>query len=97
MFPLQALLLLTCQVLFFGLAFTSAAQSSRYRSATEYYNRGNERQQQGDVKGALEDYTIAITFDASFAPAWNNRGVVRFLNREAEAAIASVRRHLGKE
>ena len=71
-----------------ALASTAAAQQSRQRSAMEYYNRGNERQQKGDLQGALEDYTLALTFDANFALAWNNRGVVRFFNHDLEAAIA---------
>src|ERR1043165_8197822 len=65
------------------------AQTSRNPSASNYYNRGNERQKQGDLKGAIEDYTFALTFDPQFAQAYKNRGVAHYLKRELEKAIAA--------
>ncbi|HEU0177713.1 MAG TPA: tetratricopeptide repeat protein, partial [Blastocatellia bacterium] len=56
--------------------------------AADYYNRGNERQKSGDLDGAIEDYTFAITFDSKFAMAWNNRGVIHYLKGDLDKAIA---------
>src|SRR5262245_30196895 len=58
---------------------TPETQRSRGVSAAEYYNRGNQRQKEGDLDGAIEDYTFALTFDSRYAMAWNNRGVLRYL------------------
>ena len=68
-------------------AWPALAQNSRSNSAADYYNRGNERQKEGDLDGAIEDYTFALTFEPKFAPAWNNRGVVRYLKGDLDEAI----------
>lgn len=64
------------------------AQDARRRSAIDYYNRANDWQKQGRLDQALTDYSFALTFDATLAQAWNNRGVVHYLKSEYEAAIA---------
>ncbi len=51
-------------------------QNANRDPAADYYNRGNERQKAGDLNGAIEDYTFAITYNSKFAMAWNNRGVI---------------------
>src|SRR5262245_54732674 len=56
--------------------------------AADYYNRGNERHKEGDLDGAIEDYTFAISFDSKFARAWNNRGVIHYLKGDLDKAIA---------
>ena len=86
----KALLYLQTFPLIISLVYIGApimAQSTWSRSAADYYNRGNERQKQGDLDGALEDYTFALKFDPQLVQAWNNRGVVRYLKGELEQAI----------
>lgn len=63
------------------------AQTARRNPAADYYNRGNDRQKERDLDGAIEDYTFAITFEPKFALAWNNRGVVRYLKGDFDEAI----------
>src|SRR5262245_45514767 len=59
--------------------------------AADYYNRGNERHKEGDLDGAIEDYTFAITYNSKFAMAWNNRGVIHYLKGDLDKAISRTR------
>ena len=43
-------------------------------SAVNLYNRGVAKQEQGDYKEAIADYTKAIEIDPSDARSCNNRG-----------------------
>src|SRR5436190_3132327 len=88
MTPLKALLTPILPLILISALTIVPAQNTRARTAGEYYNRGNERQKQRDLNGAIEDYTFAISFDPQFALAWNNRGVVRYLKGELDHAIA---------
>ena len=56
-------------------AFTTAlALDDAYAPA--YYQRGNARDDTGDVEGALEDYATAVRLDPEFLQAYYNRGIV---------------------
>jgi tetratricopeptide (TPR) repeat protein len=66
---------------------SASAGTARRRSAIDYYNRANQWQKENRLDQALEDYTFALTFDPSLAQAWNNRGVVHYLQGEYEAAL----------
>ncbi|QIZ72449.1 tetratricopeptide repeat protein [Oxynema aestuarii] len=53
-----------------------------------YYNRGFERLDMGDYRGAVEDYTEALELDPQQATAYNNRGLAHFHLGELDGAIA---------
>jgi len=53
-----------------------------------HYYRGLLREKQGDLKGALEDYTSAIQFDPEHAKAYNNRGAIRKNQADLAGALA---------
>ncbi|MBI4616403.1 MAG: tetratricopeptide repeat protein [Planctomycetes bacterium] len=46
-------------------------------NARDFADRGNARLDQGDLAGAIEDYTRAIEIEPGLAPAWSNRGNAR--------------------
>jgi len=62
------------------LLFTSACQkggtpaTDSPQSSIDYYNRGVERQNKGDLKGAIVDYTAAAAINPRHAPAHFNLG-----------------------
>jgi Tfp pilus assembly protein PilF len=68
-------------------ATLAMAQTSRAESAASYYARGVEWQQKGELARALSDFTFALTFDPKLADAWNNRGVIHFLQNDLTRAI----------
>jgi tetratricopeptide (TPR) repeat protein len=51
-----------------------------------YSNRGNVRQDRGDLEGSIADYDFAIKLDPSFAKAYGNRGLARLLQGNRLAA-----------
>jgi tetratricopeptide (TPR) repeat protein len=58
--------------------------------ASSYIHRGNRKMQQGDIAGAVEDYTAGIKYDPdnpTFADAYLNRGVAREQKRDLKGAI----------
>lgn len=58
------------------------------QSATDYYNRGVERQSKGDLNAAIADYTKAIELDPKSFSAYNNRGNVRQDRGDFKGAIS---------
>lgn len=48
----------------------------RHLNAEEYFECGMQRQMEGDLKGAIHDYSRAIKFNSGFAEAYNNRGMM---------------------
>ena len=65
------------------IAFTSAqlnkdtTNTLNPTDAADYYNRGYRRAKEGDIAGAIADFTQAIALDPTIAAAYGNRGVVR--------------------
>ena len=57
------------------------------RTATDYLLRGNAKQEADDMKGALEDYNLAIGLDDKYPRAYLSRGSVKFILQDFEAAI----------
>lgn len=57
------------------------------RSSTDYYNRGVERQNKGDINAALADYTKAIEIDSRNFSAFNNRGNIKQDKGDLKGAI----------
>ncbi len=71
------------------------AAASRYYSAALaiephfwfYNNRGNARDAQGDLPGAITDYDTAIRLNPAYATAYNNRGNARKAQGDLPGAI----------
>lgn len=57
-----------------GQTATGRLQSQTPSTAREYFNRGFARQANGDLEGAVADYTKAIEVDPSYLRAYLNRG-----------------------
>ncbi|MBT3322469.1 MAG: tetratricopeptide repeat protein [Anaerolineae bacterium] len=53
-----------------------------------YYQRGSNRQDRGDLDGAIADYTDAIRIKPEYAEAYNNRGNARLNKEDFIGAIA---------
>jgi tetratricopeptide (TPR) repeat protein len=55
--------------------------------ALAYYNRGVVRKDQGDLEGAMQDWSEAIRLNPEDAAAFNNRGAARYQRDEVEGAL----------
>ncbi len=64
--------LILAAVLAVGLV-TDASAASRPRTATQFYERGNDRFSR-NLDAAIADYTSAVKLDPTLANAWYNRG-----------------------
>ena len=62
--------------------------SARSHQEQAYIDQGNARADQGDLAGAIADYTQAITVDPQYASAYYNRGGVRATAGEKAEAMA---------
>jgi tetratricopeptide (TPR) repeat protein len=62
------------------------------RDANLYYDRGIDKYQSGDKRGAMSDFDRAISLDPSFAKAYNNRGVVKADLGDKSGAITDFNR-----
>jgi tetratricopeptide (TPR) repeat protein len=51
-----------------------SASEEAFRTAEEYYNRGNAYKKQGNLNPAIADYTKAIEIDSKYKDAYYNRG-----------------------
>ena len=54
----------------------------------DWFDKGHERYQEGDLKGAAEAYTRAIAFSQKEGRSYNNRGVVYHMMGDHDKAIA---------
>ncbi|HZU96103.1 MAG TPA: tetratricopeptide repeat protein, partial [Planctomycetota bacterium] len=52
------------------------------------------RREKGDLAGAIEDASRAISIDARLAMAWLNRGVARYRTGDARGALADFQKYL---
>src|SRR6267154_6267373 len=78
---LLAILIVTC----------GAASGQTPRTAEGFIDRGIERQGQGDLDGAIEDYTKAISLKPQamvLAAAYNNRANARIARNDVAGALA---------
>ncbi|GAB4573120.1 MAG: hypothetical protein Kow0077_14530 [Anaerolineae bacterium] len=64
------------------------APSNEELKAEDYFNRGYDRQEIGDLRGAIEAYTRAIELNPNYAEAYNNRGNARDDSGDPHGAIA---------
>ncbi|HEU4596777.1 MAG TPA: tetratricopeptide repeat protein [Pyrinomonadaceae bacterium] len=74
-------------VLFLLLIPPVAFAQKTPRTPEDFYNRGLDRQAQGDLDGALADFDKAIELNAADALAHVNRGLLRRERGEAEGAL----------
>jgi len=56
-------------------------------SADEYFNRGVSKFEQGDMQGAIEDYTRAIEIDPKYTSAYLNRAHAKFKSDDLMGSI----------
>jgi tetratricopeptide (TPR) repeat protein len=56
-------------------------------SSVNLYNRGVEKQERGDLDGAIADYTNAIEINPDFSSAYYNRGIAWAKKEKYEQAI----------
>ncbi|MBI4617708.1 MAG: tetratricopeptide repeat protein, partial [Planctomycetes bacterium] len=61
-------------------------------TAAAYNNRGLAREHQGDLAGAVADYTRAIELDPNYSRAYGNRGVARRAQGDVAGAVADFTR-----
>ena len=62
------------------------------KTASEYLDRGCDKDDQKDSKGAIEDYTKAIELNPNYAEAYANRGCATEELGDKEGAIADWRK-----
>jgi len=58
------------------------------KTAAEYLDRGCDKDDQKDSKGAIEDYSKAIELNPNYAEAYANRGCAKEELGDKEGAIA---------
>jgi tetratricopeptide (TPR) repeat protein len=56
--------------------------------AKRYYESGLKKQDEGDLDGAINDYTRAIKVNPRYTEAYNNRGAIRRSKGDVDGAIA---------
>jgi tetratricopeptide (TPR) repeat protein len=67
------------------------ARTARPREAGDYLSRGLDRQDQGDLAGAIADYDRAIARHPSYAAAYLSRGLAHRQAGDLERARADFR------
>src|SRR5581483_6016650 len=70
------------------------AQSTKSASAASYLERGNQWLKQGEMERAIEDFNLAIAFDASSPVAFFNRGIARYLKGDLDGALSDYNKAL---
>jgi tetratricopeptide (TPR) repeat protein len=58
------------------------------KQAERYYESGLKKQDEGDLDGAITDYTRAIKVNPRYTEAYNNRGTIRRNKGDVDGAIA---------
>jgi tetratricopeptide (TPR) repeat protein len=83
--------LLQLSLVFLLTCHASLLQAQAPKTAEDYNNRGLEKQSHGDLDGAIEDYTKAVSLKAKpiiTATAYNNRANARLSKNDFAGAIA---------
>src|SRR5262245_4004174 len=76
-------------------AIIESGQESNASLAIAYLNRGNAKDDNQDVDGAISDYTKAIQLKPDDADAYYNRGISRKHNGDLDGAIADYNKAIG--
>jgi tetratricopeptide (TPR) repeat protein len=63
-------------------------------NATDYFLAGNEKNERGDVQGAIDDYNKAISISPTLAEAFNNRGLLKANSGDIAGALADYNQSL---
>jgi tetratricopeptide (TPR) repeat protein len=76
-------------------ATTASPSKGNLKKAEAYYESGLKKQNEGDLDGALADYTRAIQLNPNYTEAHNNRGNIKGAKGDREGAIADFDRAIG--
>src|SRR5437763_8310728 len=68
------------------------ASQPNLKEANAYSNRGIAKQAQGDLSGAIADYTRAIELDPKYTKAYTNRGIAKEDKGDMDGAMADYTR-----
>jgi tetratricopeptide (TPR) repeat protein len=69
-----------------------SASPASTEEAEDYYASGLKKQYEGDLDGAIADYTRAIELNPKYTEAYNNRGNIKAAKGEHDGAIADLSR-----
>ena len=75
--------LLTGPAAIYFLSVKAESQSAKF-----FYKRGNNKADNGDLEGAISDYTKAIKLDPDFGDAYYNRGYQKKELEDDKGAIS---------
>jgi tetratricopeptide (TPR) repeat protein len=67
---------------------TVSPSKANPKKAEGYYDSGLKKQHEGDLDGAIADYTRAIELNTNYTEAYNNRGNVKEAKEDHNGAIA---------
>jgi tetratricopeptide (TPR) repeat protein len=79
---------LTKRILFSLAVLVLVTASAFCGDETNYFNSGNVKAQEGDMGGAMADYTKAIELKPDYAKAYSNRGLVKRGKGDMDGALA---------
>jgi tetratricopeptide (TPR) repeat protein len=71
-------------------AFTRCLNENGGASAASLHRRGRAYMKAGRYDAALDDFSAAIEADAAYAPAWNSRAWVHYVQGDLAAADADI-------
>ncbi|XGB38463.1 MAG: tetratricopeptide repeat protein [Cyanobacteria bacterium LVE1205-1] len=67
---------------------STSSASFPSQSASDYFDSGKKKYNQGDFLGAISDYSEAIRIDPNYAKAYNNRGFAKDKLKDYQGAIS---------
>ncbi|WP_229654989.1 tetratricopeptide repeat protein [Flavobacterium sp. LC2016-23] len=70
------------------LSFLMITCSGIAQSATGYFDKAMKKAEAGNTKGAIADYTKAISMNSKFVEAYQNRGVAKYKLNDLTGALA---------
>ena len=72
-------------VLFLFLSVSACSLADN--TAADYNNRGNAKQEKGDIDGAITDFNQAIEINPKYSEAYNNRGDAKLATGDLNGSI----------
>ncbi|WP_264534825.1 tetratricopeptide repeat protein [Flavobacterium sp. N1736] len=70
------------------LSFIMITCSAWAQSATAYFDKAMKKAEAGNTKGAIADYTKAISMNSHFTEAYQNRAVAKYKLNDLQGALA---------